>query len=304
MRGMSTPDPSSGPQPTPPPSADPKAPARAHGGPLPPPAPGRPVRMRRPGPLPPGTTFVVAYADEEYPFRDGSWGRFGRDDLRCQIPVWEQVRGTSLSRVAGELWCAQGELWVRNVSTNHELTVVGSVGRPQTLPPRRPDERGWACTVPGRSAEISAPSTGEWVILARQVEPDLDGPGDAGGEPEAEAMTGPSTLAMALLPPALRPVAVELCAPMVLAGDPPATYDEIAARLDVSKRQARRYVDKLCDFYTDALRHHPETTTAGRPHYVPVAELLVGLRRVTREDVLRERARRERERVAAPPDPA
>lgn len=255
-----------------------------------PPAPGRPVRLRRPGPVAQGIVYVVSYADEEYAFREGSWGRFGRDDLRCQIPVWEQVRGTSLSRVAGELWCADGELWVRNLSTNHELTVVGSVGRPQTLPPRRPDERGWASTVPGRSAEISAASTGDWTIVVDYVL-STDDEDDDLDLAVSDDLTGPNTVRMALLPTALRPVAVELCAPMVLTGDPPATYDEIAAQLDISRRQARRYVDKLCDYYGDALHGHPEVT-AGRPHYVPVAEMLVGLRRVTREDVVRERRAR------------
>lgn len=268
----------------------PAIPASAPAGAGQPPAPGRPVRLARPGPHPRGL-YLVSYADEDYVFGEGSWGRFGRDDSRCQIPVWEEVRGASLSRVAGELWCLQGDLWLRNLSTSHELTVVGSVGRPTTLPPRHPDERGSACSVPSASALVSAPSTGEWVIHTRRLqeaekwEPDTTQPGESGdGEP--------ATARMAVIPEALRAVATELCAPMLEHGAPPATYDEIAARLDVSKRQARRYVDKLCQYYGDSLPEHRDASPHGQPHYVPVAELLVGRGRITRDDVERQRSLR------------
>lgn len=257
-----------------------------------PPAPGRPVRLARPGPHPRGL-YLVSYADEDYVFGEGSWGRFGRDDSRCQIPVWEEVRGSSLSRVAGELWCLQGDLWLRNLSTSHELSVVGSVGRPTTLPPRHPDERGAACSVPSVSALVSAPSTGEWVIHSRRLqeaETWMPEPADEDGEP--------TTARMAVIPEALWPVATELCAPMLEHGAPPATYDEIAARLAVSKRQARRYVDKLCEYYGDSLPEQRDAPPHGQPHYVPVAELLVGRGRITRHDVERQRLLRSE------PDPS
>lgn len=63
-------------------------------------------------------------------------------------------------------------------------------------------------------------------------------------------------------------------------------------RLNVSRRQARRYVDKLCEYYGDSVFASADAGAAGRPHYVPVAELLVGRGRITREDVRRERRRR------------
>lgn len=267
-------------------AATPAVPARPPVGIGRPPAPGRPVRLARPGPHPNGL-YLVSYADEEYVFGEGSWGRFGRDDSRVEIPIWEEVRASSLSRIAGELWCFQDELWLRNLSTSHELVVVGSVGRPTTLPPRHPDERGPACSVPSASALISAPSVGEWVLHTRRLREAEKAPVDA--QPAMEDDGEPRTARMALLPLALRPVATELCAPMLEHGAPPATYDEIAVRLDISKRQARRYVDKLCDFYSDSLPEARDRSPHGRPHYVPVAELLVERGLVRRDDVQRQR---------------
>lgn len=267
-----------------------------------PPIRGRPVRIDDTPQPATGALFVVSYEDEDYSFQEGSWGRFGRDDDLCQIPVWEELRGQRLSRVAGELWCVDGELWVRNLSESHELAVLSGFGRPQLLPPRTPPHRGAACSVPAPHASITAPTTGAWRIAVRQIAPGPAGghdsgasspqyfdpfmppgpngrdSGDGGPLPTVTSRVGP-------VPGELRAVAAALCAPMIEDDAGPATYDGVAARLSITKRQARRYVERLCDHYRDHVALTSQDPEPGRPSYAPVAELLVRRGRVTAADV-------------------
>jgi hypothetical protein len=96
------------------------------------PGPGRTVTVAEDSQvLRPTVCFVANYQDEIYPFETGSWARFGRDDLNCHVVVWEELRGSALSRTAGELWCMEEEeLWVRNLSYTHQLVVAGPAGPP------------------------------------------------------------------------------------------------------------------------------------------------------------------------------
>ncbi|PPK92622.1 hypothetical protein CLV92_11351 [Kineococcus xinjiangensis] len=234
---------------------------------------------------PAGALFTVSYGDEVFFFAEGGWARFGRDDEQCQITVWEELRGISLSRVAGELWCAEGEMWVRNVSGSHELTVTAPTGAPQTLPPREEGTRGRACSVPGPEAVVAAPSTGSWHIGVRTLAAAAGGGAGSSGF-EGVAPGEGSTTSVEPPPQDLAAVAAALCAPVVLDGGAPASYDEVAATLDISRRHARRKVEQLCDHYRAQV---PDLLTSyareGQASYVPVALLLVDRGRIGRDDV-------------------
>lgn len=250
-----------------------------------PPADGPPVALAPPGWQPsPEVLFVAQYSDEGYPFRNGSWGRFGRDDSQTQIPVWEQLRGAALSRVAGELWCANEEMWVRNLSSTHELAVAGRTGAPQLLAPRTVGQRGAACSVPIPDGLISAPSTGGWRITvkataaARRLRIHSSSPDVDEG----------STRTVGPVPEDLKHVAAALCAPVLLHGDPPSSYERVADILGVTSRQARRKVERLCDHYrvqVPDLLSPPAVAASGQALYAPVAQLLVARGRVSREDL-------------------
>ena len=238
------------------------------------PAPGEPVHPTDQHPS--GAVFLVTYCDEHYPFTEGSWGRFGRDDSVCEIPVWEAINTELLSRVAGELWCADGELWVRNLSRTHELSVAGTCGPPQWLPRRDAHGRGPACSVSGRQARISAPSTGWWELVAETSVP----AGPQGEVPVATVNVDP-------VPEPLMPVAAALCAPILQRSQPAATYDQVAQSLQITRRQARRQVERLCECYADLplLADGPARDAKASPAYADLALLLVRRGRVALADV-------------------
>jgi hypothetical protein len=198
----------------------------------------------RAAPAPDGATrFVVGYADEDpYSFADGTRMRFGRDDDACEIPVWEQINGRSLSRVAGELWCGDGQMWARNLSTAHELVVAGG-GAARTLAARSAGEPGPACSLPAPRATVSAPSTGSWTLTVTAVA--------AAGRTEAWPGEVPAggTVRVGDVPDRHRPAAEALCAPLLAGGPAPATYAEVAVALGRSERVARRRVEELCAHY-------------------------------------------------------
>jgi hypothetical protein len=243
--------------------------------PLRPPAGGRPVSLSGGDPAAPGDLFEVTYCDERFRFADGAWGRFGRDDEVCEITVWNEIRDLSLSRVAGEIWCTDGQLWVRNLSSSHELVVRGG-GRPQWLGRREPGTRGAACSIPGAGAEIAAPSTGNWLLTVTSLT-SVPRPGHAppaGAAPSAGGL--PTTVRVEPVPDRFRAVAAALCAPLLADGDAPATYDDVAQRLGITRRQARRYIEQLCDHYRAALSEKVLPPPAeGAPAYLPLARLLV-----------------------------
>jgi len=236
-----------------------------------PPAPGRPVSLGEP--TTPATLFLVTYEDEEYGFREGAWGRFGRDDAVCEIPVWEEVLRDDLSCVAGELWVADGTLWVRNLSTSHELSVLGDVGTPVWLPSRAAGQRGRACSVPDSTGYLRAPSAGNWIISVTSR-----------SASEQESPVRSNTARLDPVPAALRPVAAALCAPLFAPSGVVSTYDEVAARLDISRRQARRAVERLCDHYAAHLSRPRPTELSSLTTYDYLGRLLVHRGLITRED--------------------
>jgi hypothetical protein len=245
-----------------------------------PPATGRPATVSGGEPPAPEDLFEVTYCDELYRFAEGSWGRFGRDDDVCEITVWNEIRDVSVSRVAGELWCTDGQLWVRNLSASHEIVVRGG-GRPQWLATREPGTRGAACSIPGDEAAIAAPSTGDWVITATSLTAGSLTAGEGpfrrrGVDGTASAADQLATVRVEPVPDRYLAVASALCAPLLSDGDAPATYDEVAQRLGISRRQARRYIEQLCDYYRAVLPEKVLPSAAdGVPAYVPLARLLV-----------------------------
>lgn len=227
-----------------------------------PPAPGRPVSLGEP--VTPASEFVVEYEDERYVFEAGSWGRFGRDDDACEIPVWEEIREDRLSRVAGEMWVADGCLWIRNLSHSHELGVFGETGTPVWLPARTPGARGRACSAPTPNATLSTPSVGDWVIRTRAL-----------AAPEGNEHPPVATARLGEVPERLLPVAAALCAPMLDGSVSPVTHDGVARRLGLTKRQARRAVERLCDHYSDFLGHRRPGPDAALPAHAYLARALV-----------------------------
>ena len=222
--------------------------------------------------------FKVSYGDEDYLFGDGDRRRFGRDDEACAIPIWEEIRRTAVSKVAGELWCMDNEMWLRNVSTAHELEVAGPDGPPQYLPVRRPDERGAARSIPVPTARISAPSTGTWFLTVERLGPSVrSGSADQPSE-QLTTRLGP-------VPPQLQAVAAALCQPVLTLNRPPASYDEVAKALGITQRQARRRIEELVNHYRAQLPELSEDHRRSDPLYSEVARLLVRRRRITVDDL-------------------
>lgn len=223
--------------------------------------------------------FVVSYDEEDYLFGDGDRRQFGRDDDVCAIPIWEEIRRTVVSKVAGELWCMDGEMWLRNLSTAHELEVAGHDGPPQYLPVRRPGERGAARSIPVPTARIGAPSTGTWSLAVRRLGTAQTVDGDDGPAPQAV------TTRLGAVPAPLRMVAAALCRPVLTSGRAPASYDDVAKALGVTPRQARRRIEELVGHYRGQVAELSEDHRRGEPLYTEVARLLVRRRCVTTEDV-------------------
>ena len=224
--------------------------------------------------------FQVSYGDEKYLFSEGDRRQFGRDDDVCAIPIWEEIRRTVVSKVAGELWCMDNEMWLRNVSTAHELEVAGVDGPPQYLPVRRPDERGAARSIPVPTARISAPSTGSWFLTVEQLGSALEV--GAGDPPSA---TDTLTTRLGPVPPQLLAVAAALCRPVLNLNRPPASYDEVARTLGITQRQARRRIEELVNHYRAQLPELSEDHRRSDPLYAEVARLLVRRRRITVDDL-------------------
>jgi hypothetical protein len=220
---------------------------------------------------------VVRYEDEAHVFSDGTRMRFGRDDAVCEIPVWEQIRSTTMSAVAGELWCANGQMWVRNLSTAHELVVAGGGAPPQTLPARRPHERGHARSVPAPVGELSAPSTGGWRLVVESA--------TAGRADHMPTATNSGTVRITDVPDDMRATAAALCMPLLLGAALPASHAEVGHALGITERAGRRRVDALCEHYREQVEVLPGGRRSGETLTGAVARLLV-----------------ERGKVPVPPD--
>lgn len=203
--------------------------------------------------------FVVEYAEESYIFWNGTRMRFGRDDDACQIPIWEEINRRTLSKVAGELWCANDQMWARNLSAVHEIVVTGAKGV-HALPPRRHPDPGHACSVPIPRGRITAPSTGEWSLEIKTL--------------EAVPNSGP-TVQVENIPDGHRTVADALCAPILAGGRAVATYSEIALRTGWSERVARRRVEELCNHYAAQIGGLPGGRLSGETQAQALARILV-----------------------------
>ncbi|MGF1654013.1 MAG: hypothetical protein ACFCUP_11950 [Actinomycetales bacterium] len=192
---------------------------------------------------------------------DGQSRLFGRDDDVCDIVVWSALCDPSLSRVAGRLWRMEGELWLRNLSSHHEL-VVAPVGEPTdaVLPPRRdPAHPGAAHCLPQGTSVVLGPGGCELVVTqSNPVQPSL---------PEPLDERCPPTQGVPELPEHLVDVALALCEPLLRGLPTPATYRRLAERLGIdSHKRIRLLVGELCDRYGETaapyLRHSGELSPA------------------------------------------
>jgi len=217
-----------------------------------------------------GALFVVEYSREDrYRFATGTRMRFGRDDEVCHIPIWEQINARALSKVAGELWCANGQMWVRNLSTAHELVVSGS-NATRVLPARVGVDPGHACSVPAPCGVVTAPSTGTWELVVSKVG------GSEGAAEHLRAGVEDRTLRVEDIPEKHRATAEALCAPLLDGSrSTPATYAQIAAAKGWTERVARRRVEELCAYYQAQIEALPGGRAPGETLAQAVARTLV-----------------------------
>jgi hypothetical protein len=165
---------------------------------------------------------------------------FGRDD-QCDIVI--PATGNDLSRLAGVIWRAEGELWIRNLSCSHELEVA-LPGEAQVEPmrTRREDgaDPGYARAVGADMAYVSA--RGALLLIVHQGWP-VDGAVES-------SLTSSATLRVSAVPDNLRAVAAALCEPLLDGGRLPAAYSAIVQRLHCpTLRQVRSQVEQLCKLY-------------------------------------------------------
>ncbi|MGL5809490.1 MAG: FHA domain-containing protein [Nocardioides sp.] len=197
------------------------------------------------------SVLAVAYTgelDEVTEFTlDGQSRLFGRDDQVCDIVIWGAINDSVLSRIAGRIWRMEGELWLRNLSTTHELWLIPDVGPPEPpLPPRADDGRdpGAARSIPRGTVFVRGPGGCELVVHQR---------------PSADFTTpltslDDTTVRVGGVPDKLRAVAAALCEPLLAGGQLPASYAEIGRRLDFdSLKKTRLLVGELVDMYADEL---------------------------------------------------
>ena len=202
-----------------------------------------------PAPEPPEQQLLtVVYTGEPdvvYEYRqDGERRSFGRDD-DCEIVIWSAVNGNRLSAVAGLIWRMDDELWLRNLSTAHDLFVeVAGLPPEPPLPPRRDEsDRGSARSIPGELAYVRGPDGCE--LRVRQLRPPrvTDHPAVVG-----------QTARVPVVPVELKPVALALCEPLFHGSQLPASYAQIGVRTGISSRKAvRNLVERLTALYLSEL---------------------------------------------------
>jgi hypothetical protein len=196
--------------------------------------------------------FLLAYylddSDESYFFdAEGDQCYFGRDDSVCQIRIWSAINGTALSAVAGRIWRMEGELWVRNLSSRHELEVRVS-GQPPDPPLRKRRDDGWD---PGPARELPAPlchivgPAGCLIVVRQTLVPSSD-------IPESD-LTGGTRDHVPPVPSNLMRVAAALCAPLAAGRSRPATRRQISARLNMTPSKVQGGLTQLCVHYMDAV---------------------------------------------------
>jgi hypothetical protein len=195
--------------------------------------------------------LTVVYSgepDEIHEFAaEGQARLFGRDDEVCDIVIWSEINRTILSRVAGRIWRMDGELWVRNLSTIHELLIIPPEGPAASalLPPRRDEtDPGPAQSVPGPSAVIQGPGGCE-LLVRQERHATLNLP---------QSMSDEETMRVPQVPDKLLPVAAALCEPLLTGSQLPATYAQIGRRTSSSSlKRTRLQVAELCELYLSEL---------------------------------------------------
>ncbi len=191
------------------------------------------------------TVVYTGEPDEVFEFSAEGQGRlFGRDDGICDIVIWSAINSIDLSRIAGRIWRMDGELWIRNLSTTHELQVVAADSPPgPPLPPRRDDvpDPGPARSIPGPTALVTAPGGCE-LLVSQLARPEF---------PVFLTGIAESTFNLPPVPPDLRPVAIALCEPILRGAHLPAAYSEVTRRAGTgSLKRTRNLVARLCALYT------------------------------------------------------
>jgi hypothetical protein len=194
-----------------------------------------------------GTLVYVGEPDVVHTLVPGGPGLvFGRDPDVCDVVVWSALTRPTLSRRAGVIWLADGQLWLRNLSSGHDLLVVVPGQPPQGhLPPRTgPDDAGAARTLPARSCLVLGPAGCELVVRP---------PGAAAVAAPDDESDVERTLVGPAVPGHLSAVADALCAPLLSGGTLPATYAQVCEQLGIeSVKRVRSLVAELCDLYPDA----------------------------------------------------
>jgi hypothetical protein len=174
---------------------------------------------------------------------DGQRRTFGRSES-CDIVIWSAINGVRLSALAGVVWRMDGELWLRNLSTVHDLYLEVPGMPPDPPLPPRPDRqaRGAARSITGDLAFVRGPDGCD--LRIRQVIPptaDLAATDAAG-----------LTARVPRIPRDLRRVALALCEPLFRGSQLPASYTQICARTGISSRKTvRNQVERLTALYFD-----------------------------------------------------
>jgi hypothetical protein len=197
--------------------------------------------------------------DEVYEFTTEGQSRiFGRDDETCDIVIWSAINDAVLSRIAGRIWRMEGQLWVRNLSTTHELWLVPEVGPAEPpLPPRADDgvDPGPARAIPPGTTFLEGPGGCELVVFQR---------------PSADfslplATLDDITTRVPEVPDRLRAVATALCEPLLAGGQLPASYAEIGRRVgSESLKRTRLLVGEIVEIYARELPTLQTTLTERR----------------------------------------
>jgi hypothetical protein len=234
------------------------------------PAPGAPPAATA-GQTAAGAIVVyVGEPDEVHELRPGGPGLvFGRDPDACDVVIWSALNEPTLSRQAGRLWYADGQVWLRNLSRSHDL-LVQEAGRPPEGPlPRRAHDAdpGAARTLPAGPCLVLGPAGCELVV---------DAPSFAPAAVADDAAPAESTAVIPAVPAHLQDVAEALCAPLLAGGTLPATYAQIGGRLGTdSHKRVRLLVAELCGLYANgaAVADHAQ---ARRSREERVVSALVG----------------------------
>ena len=216
--------------------------------------------------------------------QEGDVASFGRGPEGVDLVIRGGGSRNSLSRVAGKVWRQWHQMWIANLSANHDLLLWEPSMPPEPpLPPRRTGTPLHARTVPGHRCFVSSP-TGGWALVVDQRRATTGDSIPGAQDARAEAINGSAvsgdvdrgahplihgegfglgaggrvddgqevTVSAPAVPADLVDVAAALCEPLLTRrARLPATYARIAARLDISPKAARLRVERLVELYED-----------------------------------------------------